>query len=90
MPRQLTSQHETRVERILAAGSFADADQVLSEALGLLEERERRLRLLRGKLQVGLDSGEPIAYTPELMDEIEHETEERFRRGESPSPGVWS
>jgi hypothetical protein len=52
------------------------------------EERERQLRSLHAKIRFGLDSGEPIEWTPELMDEIERESEERFRRGEQPSPDV--
>jgi putative addiction module CopG family antidote len=88
MTRQLAHEHEARIKRMLDSGSFTDVDQVIGEALDLLEERERRLQALRAKLQVGFDSGEGIEYTPELMDEIEREAEEAYRRGEKPSPDV--
>lgn len=91
MARQLTAQHEALIERIVTTGHYQDADEVLAEALEQMALREGRRQELREKLQVGLDEldrGEGIAWTPDLMDQIEREADEMFRRGETPDPDV--
>lgn len=84
MPRQLTSDQEILVERIIAAGDYDDADQVIGEALRLLEERERRLQWLRAELAIAEEQekrGELIEYTPDFMERLMKEADERSRRG---------
>jgi antitoxin ParD1/3/4 len=84
MARQLSPEHEALVERILAMGQYQDADEVITAALLLLEERDRRLRWLRAELQKGIDQferGEFIEYTPELFEQIAREVEENIRQG---------
>jgi antitoxin ParD1/3/4 len=79
-----------RIREKIAAGRYRTANEVVEEALQALDERER-LEQLRAKLQVGidqLDRGEGIPFTPELLDEIDREVDERLRRGEQPSPDV--
>lgn len=91
MPRQLTPQHEALIERIIVSGRYTDPDEIITEALGQLEARERNLSELRAKLQVGLDEldrGESFELTDELWDEIERESEEAYLRGEKPDPDV--
>ena len=87
MAPQLTPQHEALIERLMTSGHFSNADQVISEALQLLDERAR-LEQLRAKLQIGLDSGAGVELTPELMDALDREAEEAYQRGEKPSPDV--
>ena len=64
----------------VASGRIADVDAVVGNALHQLDERQRRLTRLRAFLQEGLDSGDPIEFTEELMDDIERRAEERYLR----------
>jgi antitoxin ParD1/3/4 len=84
MPRQLTPQHEAVVDRIVASGQYDDPDQVIDEALHLLEERQQRLESLRAEFQIGLDQearGELIDWTPDFMEQLMQEADERSRLG---------
>lgn len=90
MPRQLAPDHEALVERMIASGRYADADQVIGEALRLLEEHER-LQQLRAKLQTGLDQldrGEGIPFTAEWSADRVRVARERAAAGEQPHPDV--
>ena len=53
-------------------------------------EAQEQARFFRARelIVAGLNSGEGVELTPELMDEIEREAEEAYRRGEKPSPHV--
>ena len=91
MPRQLSPQHEALIERIITAGHFRDADQVITEALRQMAARERQQHDLRAKIQIGLDEldrGEGVEWTPELMEQLSREADEMHRRGERPDPDV--
>jgi antitoxin ParD1/3/4 len=83
----LTPQVEALIRRKVDAGLYADADAVLREALRLLDEHDRRTQRLQAALLEG-EQGEGIPYTPELLDEIDREVDERLRRGDQPSPDV--
>ncbi|MGH2561047.1 MAG: type II toxin-antitoxin system ParD family antitoxin [Thermomicrobiales bacterium] len=88
MSVSLSPQVEARIRQRVEAGTYHSADEVINEALSLLDERDRQLLALRAKLQIGLDSGETIEYSSELMNQIEREAEEAYLRGEKPSPDV--
>jgi putative addiction module CopG family antidote len=84
MPRHLSTQHEAIVERIVAIGQYDNGDQVISEALHLLEERERRLLWLRTELQPALEQdarGDLIDITPDYVDDIQRRALESARQG---------
>jgi antitoxin ParD1/3/4 len=86
----LTHQHKDLVERLVASGQYEDAEQVIGQALHLLEEHER-LQQLRAKIQIGLDEldrGEGIEVTPEFWDELDREVDEAILRGDEPDPDV--
>jgi antitoxin ParD1/3/4 len=86
----LTRQHEDLVERLVASGQYEDAEEVIGQALRLLEEHER-LQQLWAKIQIGLDEldrGESVEWTPELMEQLKREGDEMYRRGELPDPDV--
>jgi antitoxin ParD1/3/4 len=86
----LTRQHEDLVERLVASGQYEDAEQVIGQALRLLEEHER-LQQLRAKIQIGLDEldrGEAIEVTPEFWDVFDREVDDRLLRGEMPNPDI--
>jgi antitoxin ParD1/3/4 len=80
----LTPQHQALVEQIIASGQYHDADQVIAEALRLLSERARRMQWLRAELQVAYEQearGELIDYTPDMMERLMEEADERSRFG---------
>ncbi len=92
MTHQLTDQHEALIERLVATGRFADADQVITAALTHLEAYERQLDELRAKLQVGLDAkarGDVEEFTPELHQQIRESARRRAQSGEQPSADVF-
>ncbi len=91
MAIQLSPEIEARIQQKVAAGAFPDADEVIREAMRLLDEQERQLDELRAKLQIGLDQldrGESAPFTPELVEQMRCEAENRLRRGERPNPDV--
>lgn len=66
-----------KVER----GDFPDAGEVIREAMRLLDEQEQELQQIRDKLQVGLDQldrGEHVLFTPELMNQLRLEVDDRL------------
>jgi putative addiction module CopG family antidote len=88
MSASLSPQVVARIQHRVETGAYHSADDVIDAALALLDERDRRLDTLRAKLRAGLESGDPIEYTSELMSQIERESEEAYLRGEKPSPDV--
>lgn len=86
MSVQLPPKLEAIITRKVEAGLYRDTDEALSEAIRLLDERDRRARLLAA-LAEG-EKGEGIPYTPELLAEINREVDLRFDRGATPNPDV--
>jgi antitoxin ParD1/3/4 len=87
----LTPQVEDQIRHWVETGFYPDANAVIRDALRLLEQQHDRFETLRAKIQVGLDQldrGEGIPLTPELLDEIDREVDERLRRGDHPNPDV--
>jgi antitoxin ParD1/3/4 len=86
----LTPELEALVRRQVETGQYSGPDQVLREALQLLEERDRQRRL-RAALAVGDEQyarGEVVPWTPELMDQLKQQVEEMARQGKQPNPDV--
>ena len=91
MAIQLPPDIEARIQQKVADGAFPDADEVIREAMRLLDQQQRQFEELRAKLQVGLDQldrGEHALFTPELVERMRREADERFRRGARPKPDV--
>ncbi len=87
MTIQLSPQAEALIRAKVDSGQYASADEVVRVAIPVLAERDR-LRHLRSLLAVGLEQaerGELIDRTPELLDDIDREVDERYRRGDQPS-----
>jgi antitoxin ParD1/3/4 len=87
----LTPQLESKVLQKVETGLYPNTDAVMEEALRLLDERDRRLQWLRASIAESdkqIARGEGIPYTDELLDEIDREVDERFARGDLPSPDV--
>jgi antitoxin ParD1/3/4 len=51
----LKPEHEQRIQAQIARGRYSNSDEVLTEALKLLEEREQRLEALRQSIAVGTE-----------------------------------
>jgi antitoxin ParD1/3/4 len=83
---RLTADVETIVRQKVESGLYPSADEVLREALRLLDEHDR-LRWRRAALAEG-EEGEGVEYTPELMERIRANAIRRWKAGEKPSPDV--
>lgn len=80
------------VEQELASGRYRSADELVSEGLRLVQERERRRNELREKIRIGLDQldrGEGIELDDEslgsFLDEIETEVRREMAAAENSS-----
>lgn len=82
----LNPEVEAKLQRKVDEGQYADANSVVLRALELLD-RQDQIERLRALIREG-EKGEGIPYTPDLLEEIDREAEERFLRGELPSPDV--
>lgn len=68
MTIQLSPEHEQFVKRLLQIGEYSDADEVLAEALSLLEKRRQFLAEIEESL-AQLDRGERIP-ADEVFEEV--------------------
>jgi putative addiction module CopG family antidote len=74
------------------SGSYANATEVVEDALALLDRRDRQRALEQSILEAdaSIDRGEGIEWTPELMDQIWREADELVQSGNfTPDPDVW-
>jgi len=66
------------VEAAIASGDYADAQDVLGEALLIWRHRrQEEIERLRRLWEEGLASGEPRPFTPEVMEEMLAEAKAR-------------
>ena len=80
----LDPQTRAMIQERVATGRFSDENDVVREAVRLLDQRERRLAELRAELAIGkeqIERGELIDFTPDLLDELCRESEENARIG---------
>ena len=87
----VTPEIEADFRQRVESGQYADETAVVRTALRMLDAREQRLDEIRASLAeaaASFERGDGIELTPELMDEIEREVEERVRRGDMPNPDV--
>jgi antitoxin ParD1/3/4 len=70
MTVEIPPEYQQFVQSVIARGGFQTEVQVVSEALRLLEERDRHVEALRREIQVGLDElerGEQTEYDDESL-----------------------
>jgi len=85
----LTPQAETRIRDLVERGVYPDAAAVVDKALDALDaQEEARFLKLRELVLAGFASPSAGELTDEMWDEIERSSEERFLRGDKPSPHV--
>jgi antitoxin ParD1/3/4 len=84
MSVQLPPRVEARIEQMISTGRYADAGEVIEQALRLLEARERDLAWLRAELAIGEAQearGELVELTPDRFEEIKRQALDDARRG---------
>jgi antitoxin ParD1/3/4 len=73
MTISLTPYLENLIKEKLVSGCYHSVDEVMSEALRLLEQRdeqERKLELLRQDIQAGLGSSEPVPFDKQTIRQL--------------------
>jgi len=86
----LTHELEAIVQSKVDSGRYSDPNEVIREALELLDEQEHAERL-RAALAVGEEQfarGEYVTYTPDFFARIKREAEEQSARGHKVNPDV--
>ena len=82
---------EAHIRQKVESGDYRDQADVIRVALRLLDARDQRLHELRASIaeaRAGIERGEGAELTPELMEQIDREADERLRLGLSPKPDV--
>ena len=90
MQIHLTPQTELIIKELLATGDYHDEDEVITEAIILLEE-ERKLRALRANLAEAAEEiarGDYVEWTPALRAELRREARQMVAEGRKPDPDV--
>jgi len=88
MATQVSPSLEKKIAALVASGKFTDADDVLNQAVRLLESRESKLEWLRAAIaepDAQPEFGGTAIFSAELMEKLDREAEEAFLRGEQPS-----
>lgn len=87
MPIQLTPKNEALIREKVESGLYDNAEAAMDTALQLLDAHDRKLQRLREAIAEG-EKGVAVPWTPELMEQILRNADERQRRGEKPNPDV--
>jgi antitoxin ParD1/3/4 len=90
MTINLTSSQEMLIRQKVDTGLYRDANEVVDEALQLLDERDR-LNRLKAAIDVGdeqIRRGQVVRWTPELLQQLIQQSEEKARQGIMPNPDV--
>jgi putative addiction module CopG family antidote len=90
MQPTLSPQSVEVIQVLIKSGRYHDADEVIAEALLVLEEQER-LAAFRAAVALGdeqIERGEVDLYTPELREKLMREAQQMAREGRKPHPDV--
>jgi len=82
---------EASIRQKIETGRYRDETEVIRAALRSLDAREERVERLRASIAEGfaaVERGEGIELTPEHLEELGREAEERVRLGLQPDPDV--
>jgi putative addiction module CopG family antidote len=87
---QLDSQIEAVIWEKVKSGRYSDGNAVLREALRLLDEHERLvwLRAAVAEADPQFERGEYEEWTPDFLDRLSREANERARQGLAPDADV--
>ncbi len=84
MQVHLDPKFEAMIRENVESGEYADASDVVTDALRLMEAHDRRAQELRAEVAEGfaqVERGESVELTPERMDLIMARARENARRG---------
>lgn len=86
----LSPRTEAMIREKLDSGRYANADEVVEEAVMLLEARERfeRLRASLIEAEEEIREGKVLEWTPELRQRLREEAAEMDRQGVPLDPDV--
>ncbi len=90
MALQLSPTIEARISEMVAKGDYADVDAMLDEALSLLSEHEKLVRL-RTMIAVSTEQaerGDVVEYDRAFRDDAKRSALRRYAAGENPHPEV--
>ena len=91
MAQRLTPAQVDLIRRIIQISDYADAEDVVDDALRRLEERQQRLIRLRAAIAEGeaaIARGDVYDWTPELRDEILSNARVAAKAGKRPKADV--
>ncbi|MEA2524195.1 MAG: antitoxin ParD1/3/4 [Thermomicrobiales bacterium] len=86
----VTPKLEALIQNKIDTGLYSDVEEVLSEALQLLDQRDRleRLRASLAEADEQIDRGEGTPFTDERFDQIRLNARMKFEAGHQPNPDV--
>jgi putative addiction module CopG family antidote len=90
MQVHLSPEIESIIAALLETGDYQDQDDVIAEAIILLEE-ERKLRALRADLaeaEAEIARGDYDEWTPALRAQLQREARQMVAEGRKPDPDV--
>jgi antitoxin ParD1/3/4 len=90
MSIQIAPRVEAQIREKVASGRYATADEVMEEAMRLLDEGDRgdRLRASLIEAEEQTRQGQVVEWTPEVRDQIRRESDAMTRAGAVPDPDV--
>lgn len=86
----LSPELEALVQKKVQTGQYSSPDEVMLEAMQLLDARDRLARLRRAIAVADeqIERGEGIELTADVWNEIDREVDTAIIRGEMPDPDV--
>ena len=72
------------VQQKLDAGLYASREEVIEEALKLLEQRDQKLAALRSDVQEGLASGAGRPFDEEVVEDIKKQGRQQAAHPKNP------
>jgi len=83
MSIQVSPEAEARIRELVGRGDYDDPETVIYEALRVLEERDKLVRL-REFIAIGDEQaarGQVVPWTPDFMDRLKRQSAESVRMG---------
>ncbi len=80
LPQQLAELVKQKVE----GGLYGSSEEVVAEALKLLDERDKKLAALRRDIQEGLESGPGRPFDEGVVEDIKKRGRERLSQRKDP------
>lgn len=79
----LKPEHEAFVRKQIERGKYHDADELIEQAIRLLEEHDKliSLRAAVTEARAEVARGDAAEWTPDLMDRLQREADEEDRLG---------